>query len=445
MRLVTLLVMLLVFFVCAETVPGSIREVESATCKVWCGGLVGSGTAIQTVGSEFVYVLTCRHATRYNGQPTKCEFFTGQEQQISVRGVVCARASKYDLALIEIPSNEFDGYLPYRMQLATSSPSKGKPIISNGYPRGRGPTAFQAVVAYYARSDSRLYWYGYGPEGGRSGSGIVNKGANELIGVLTHRVGWSGTGPKGAGRGESIANVYTFLGIPVPTALQNTPYTKVPDDLLEAVYVPCIDKGTSPYETQVGIFRKHICRPGDDCRRHGNNNNQGDSNNRLPNLPGWEEPGAPIIPDPENLEVPGVPELPVAPEVDPLVEEIKFLKQQVAELRQQLDNIQLTPGPPGARGPTGDTGATGNDGKAPEVSTVVAAAVRQLQAEYLLEVRFLDGHGREAQAIVIGWGEPLNIPATRLQTLIGGKVNSETSAPLGEPLRLRSSIVARGE
>jgi hypothetical protein len=40
----------------------------------------------------------------------------------------------------------------------------------------------------------------------------------------------------------------------------------------------------------------------------------------------------------------------------------KALQQQIDELKQQLQNIQLTPGPQGPAGPAGPTGATGGTG-----------------------------------------------------------------------------------
>ena len=311
-----LLAVLLVALLAARLLSGEV-ECMSATCKVSTAGVLGSGIAFSTNATDAIYVLTNRHVAG-NSRRVTCEFYSGTVNAVMVPGAVVGYSQVADLACIRLPASGFTTGLPYTVPLAKVSPAVGDGVITHGYPHGRGPTAFRAKVIAV---DSTSLEFSVPPSNGRSGSGVFDAEANNIVGILSHR-------GMGYGRAQSLEAIYTFLDWQVDAGF---------------------------------FFRRPLlrggpggggCGPGGRCPSPGIGGG-GDGNT----LPDWGG-GLPRPPD--------EPTDPIVPGDDPIVPTDPVPGTQGEPGPQGIQGEpgkDGTPGPVGPAGPTGPAGAQGAPGK----------------------------------------------------------------------------------
>jgi hypothetical protein len=400
-------------------------ECASATCRVICFGSMGSGVAITTGTDETIYVLTNRHVVGLVQRKASCEFFRGTPAETKAIGTVAAVSRSYDLATIAIPISQFSKGLPYTIPLALQSPSVGDRVITHGFPHGRGPTAFQSIVKSYSGS---TFTFDRAPAGGRSGSGIFDADANYVVGVLSHRgVGW--------GMGQNLDAIYTFLAWPKTAST-----------------IECSDVDAAE---EARIFRRYQSPP-KQCPPGGCDPPQGEGEGTLPGWgPGLPRPPA-ELPIPKVPEIPPVPDVPVVPIPDPVPdpddETIANLEHRIGELIVRIEQLEAkcTGGQQGEKGEKGDKGDRGEKGEpgqdagptlAPDIDEITAAVLTRMKP---VTVALLDGSGNVHRTIEQDANGVIPLPAPRLRTYTeGGEGFSETTAPLGEPLGLKSKFITR--
>jgi hypothetical protein len=141
------------------------------------------------------------------------------------------------------------------------------------------------------------------------------------------------------------------------------------------------------------------------------------------------------------------------PVPDPDDETIANLEHRIGQLIVRIEQLEQqaakpgTPGPVGPQGPIGPAGSAGKDGEpapptvAPDINEITAAVLARLKP---VKVALLDGSGNVHRTIEQDANGVIPLPAPRLRTYTeGGEGFSETTAPLGEPLGLKSKFITR--
>ncbi|HMA32929.1 MAG TPA: serine protease, partial [Chloroflexia bacterium] len=174
-------------------------------------GSGGTGTCILADGGQ-AWILTCKHVCPKPGEITVL-FADGR----SYSGTWLAADSRTDLALIQIAASG----VPVA-PIASRHPVAGDQVIQAGYPGGNRRAQAGVVVGYQQgtprgwQDGTRVFLPGLSADSGDSGSGVILKTENALVGVI-----WAKTGeqaPYGPAAAEAVEwkDIKIFVDVAMP-------------------------------------------------------------------------------------------------------------------------------------------------------------------------------------------------------------------------------------
>ncbi len=165
---------------------GAGSDCVDATCRITApDGGRGSGCVFE-IRSGQVYVLTAAHVV--TDARCQCEFWSAGHQSNPMPGVVTARSTAADAAIVAVPESAFEGRLPVVIPLAPRNyvVRQGQTLLSAGCAGGAWTTAWKGHALDSPDGEVRFL---PPPANGRSGSALLDAEGAHIVGVIQARAG----------------------------------------------------------------------------------------------------------------------------------------------------------------------------------------------------------------------------------------------------------------